>query len=363
DEEKGEINKIWVLKPGLYKITINNEPFNSYKDFTTVYVEEGISQVLKIVIGEDIEGNPTHLMGAGVLGGSEMERQRGNFQLDNAIHTNFNYTNDNENNKNEPSTSILLNGQFESRIVYDNKPLHITFNNWVEIETINNELDEFQISYDEIKSKNTLVYYFMKNIGYYTRLDMNSHIFPTYEYGNGNYLKITNSGDTLSYHNNVDRIEIKSQFFPLIMKMGTGINYRVFNHPKASLNIRAGLGRRQDNNSNFYYNSNENGLIDSIEYHVYREWNDFDQDGTEISFVGNFQLPFNILYYTDADILIPFDTSVPYTFDWEHNINLRLFRYISIDYKLRLRNIRQDNQSEYIAKRHALFLRLTYMLR
>ncbi|MBC8416640.1 MAG: membrane integrity-associated transporter subunit PqiC, partial [Candidatus Cloacimonetes bacterium] len=50
EEEVGEQEKIWVLKPGRYKVTVNNEPFNTYRDFTTVFVKKGKVQKLTIVM-------------------------------------------------------------------------------------------------------------------------------------------------------------------------------------------------------------------------------------------------------------------------------------------------------------------------
>ncbi len=364
DEEQGEINRIWILKPGLYKVTINNEPFNAYRDFTTVYVEEGTFQTLKLVVGLDEEGNPTHLVGGGVLGGSEMSARIGNYQLDNAIHGNFNYTSDNENEEYNPQSTILLNTQFDSRIVYDKKPIHATLNNLVEIETNKSTGNDFRISYDEIYSKNTFVYYFFKNIGLYTRLDVDTHIFPRNEYSPGNYVKIDRSGDTIGWYPNVSFLQIKPSLYPLVAKEGLGVNYLILNYPKARLNLRAGAGRRQDYNRGFYYKSVEAPMRkDSLNYSVYREYEDFDQMGTEFSLVGNFQFPFDISYGIDADVLMPFDKSVPLTFDMENTINMRLFKYLSLDYKLRLKNIARENQPEYISKRHVLFLRLTYILR
>ena len=49
--------------------------------------------------------------------------------------------------------------------------------------------------------------------------------------------------------------------------------------------------------------------------------------------------------------------------EWENVFNLKLFKYISLDYKIRLRNKQSEDGNEYIVDRHTLFLRITYFLR
>ena len=66
---------------------------------------------------------------------------------------------------------------------------------------------------------------------------------------------------------------------------------------------------------------------------------------------------------TNADILFPFDSNEDITVDWENVFNLRLFKHISIYYKLNLQNKKGENNNEYILNRHSLFLRLTYIIR
>jgi hypothetical protein len=64
----------------------------------------------------------------------------------------------------------------------------------------------------------------------------------------------------------------------------------------------------------------------------------------------------------NADVLIPFDKSANKVLEMENDFNIRLLRYISIDYKLRLKNKVTDDGS-YISEDHKLFLRWTYFLR
>jgi hypothetical protein len=154
-------------------------------------------------------------------------------------------------------------------------------------------------------------------------------------------------------------------FFPIVLKEGIGFNYRLFNTPKAKLNFRTGLGVRQELYHNFYnlVDKNYYDVAENQFYQLYREMEDVDNLGTEISLVGNFNLPFNLSYMTNADILFPFESGQSITVDWENVFNLRLFKHISIYYKLNLQNKTTENNEDYILNRHSLFLRLTYIFR
>ncbi len=359
EEEIGEQQNIWVLKPALYKVTVNNEPFNTYRDFTTIYIAEGKTQRLTIVVGTDEDDNPTNMVGAGVLEEDVTLAALQKMKFNSAIHANLNINSDNESNKDEHETTITMNLQLDNRLVYDNFPIHYTLKNLTELGTTKNPDIDFRITSDEMDLKNTLIYYFWEKLGLYARLDMNSHFFKENDYRTDkfNFIKKDVSGKIIDHGENVDKVEIKSYFFPLVLKEGLGINFRVLSLAKASLYLRAGFGMRQDINNDVFNYSH----TDSLNYRVYLEEESVYKEGTEISVVGNFQLPFNLSYSTNADFLFPFEKGEKNSMEWENVFNIKLFKYISLDYKIKLRN--KQVEDDYIISEHTLFLRVTYILR
>ncbi|MBN2461323.1 MAG: membrane integrity-associated transporter subunit PqiC [Candidatus Cloacimonetes bacterium] len=366
EEEVGEQQKVWVLKPGLYKVTINNEPFNTYRDFTTVYVEEGKVQNLTIVVQTDEEGNPTCLAGAGVLEETSFDVEQGRFKLSSAIHGNVNINSDNETDEDNPETTITLNSQLDNHLMYDADPLHYSMKNLIEVGTSKSEDTDFRVSSDEFDIKNTLIYYFIRNLGFYCRFDANSHFFEEKYHSASNfyYTKINTDGEIIEEDQLDDEVIIKPSIYPLVLKEGFGVNYRLLNFSRATLSLRAGFGLRQDFNRDvFVLTGIEIDEEEDIEYRTYMEEESTDTRGTEVSLVGNFQLPFGITYTTNADFLFPFKKEDITTLEWENIVNLRLFKYISLDYKLKLENKKPEVGDEYIVKKHSLFLRITYILR
>ncbi|MBU4445008.1 PqiC family protein [bacterium] len=365
EREYGEQQKIWMLKPGLYKITINNEPFNTYRNFTTVYLKESIFQKLTIVVDTDPEGNPTDLIGAGILEKSELVGAAGNWRFLNAFYGNANFNSTNENIQTEHKTSITFNTQFENKITYDNFPFNYTLRNLIELGTTKTTDTDFRISNDNFYFRNTLIFYFLKNVGLYNRFDAESHMLNEYVYFSSpiNYKKIDLASDIVETGHSTKQVLIKPGFRPITFKEGIGINLRAFNTGRINLNIRAGFGLRQDYYDNVFSLSDMTETTSGNIYKLFNAQKSQFKRGTELSLVGNFQLPLNLTYYTNADFLFPFRSDESTTIEWENVFNLKLFKYISLDYRLRLRNKQTDSGEDYIVDRHALFLRITYFLR
>ena len=366
EKEVGEQEKVWILKPGYYKVTINNEPFNTYTDFTTVLIEEGKVQKLTIVVNTDEDGNPTNLTGAGILEESFLEGTYGNLKFSSSIYANFNVNSNNEVDKDNPETTITMNAQLNNDLIYDEEPIFYKMKNYIELGTSKTTDMDFRLAADDFDLKNTFIYYFLKDFGFYGRFDLNTHFFREKYFSSSEfyYKKIDNNDHTIEDSVLTDEVEVKSPFYPLVMKEGIGINYRMLNSAKANLNFRAGFGMRQEMNDDMYqYNPEESGTLNDKEYRTYNEMKSESKTGIELSVEGDFQLPLNLTYSTNADFLFPFSKDDDASMEWENIINLKLFKYISLDYKLTFKNKQQESVDDYIVTKHSLFLRITYFLK
>jgi hypothetical protein len=300
-----------------------------------------------------------------------MEGQEGdivneNWRVSSAIHGNFNMNSNNESDKDEYATTTVVTSQLENRATYSNMPHYYNMRNLMELGFTKSTDTELRLSADDFDLKNTYVLFMLKKLGVYARFDINSHFFQTYRYSaeSVSYIKQDRKGKEIMRGVD-DEIQVTSAIFPMVLKEGIGFNYRIFNTPRAKLNFRTGLGIRQELYNDVFtlVDKNYYDLSTQEFYNLYREKENVYNRGTEVSLVGNFNLPFNLTYMTNADILFPFNQSEDITIDWENVFNLRLFKHISIYYKLNLQNKKPESGDEYIANRHSLFLRLTYFFR
>ena len=363
--ELGEQEKVWILKPGHYKITINNEPFNTYTDFTTVLVEEGSVQKMTIVMETDEDGNPTNLAGAGILEESFLAASLEPLKFSSAVHINGNLNSVNKPNEDDPEVTITMNSQLENYLIYDKDPLYYKMKSVIDLGVSKTTDTDFRLASDEFDLKNTGIYYFVNNLGLYGRFDVNSHFFDKIEYSSEKfyYQKFSENGVVLGDSILSDNVRTKSSFFPIELKEGIGINYRLLNLSRANLSFRAGFGIRQSFNKDVFVYNQTFIDADNIEHRRYSELASTNTTGTEVSLVGNFQLPFNLTYTTDADFYFPFDENDEYIFEWENSFNLNLFKHISLDYKFNLEKLGKDSGIDYLVREHSLFLRVTYFLR
>lgn len=363
DEEIGEKRRVWILKPGLYKITINDKPFNTLTDFTTVLVENGQLQDLRIVMGIDENNNPTNLVGAGILSGSETLKASEDWKLFSSIHGNFNANSNNATDKNKQEFTLNLNTQMENRLVYDKIPFHFTSKNIIDLGTSKSSDTDFRLSLDEFDLKNTFIYYFIKDVGFYSRFNMNSHFFPTYYYPTEAeaYKKFDENGNEIEAAIDAEKILLNPAVYPLNLKEGIGLNMRLLNRANVNLYFRTGFGLEQDIKKDVF----QKGIFIDDETGQYFKYDILESEykkGTELSLVGSMRFPFDLTYNTDAYILFPFDKSINKTVEWENTFNMKIFKYVSLEYKLKLEN-KELNNEEYIYSEHSLFLRLTYILK
>ncbi len=364
EEDIGERDRVWLLHPGLYKVTINNEPFNTYQNFTTVFLEEGSYQVLTIVVSTNEDGVPENLIGAGVLDETDINEEEEYFHLYSAIHANGNISSDNSNDQNNPTTVINANIQLDNRMIYDRYPYHLTSNLLVEAGMSKDEETDPRAADDSFSLRNTLVYYLVKSFGLYVRGDATTHFFPekVYSTDERNYVFINENSqrDTLLAK---DKVEVKQPWQPTELKEGFGVNWRILDKQRASLSTRLGLGFRQVYaNDVFLYSYTDNVEVNDsteVNYYVYNEVGNSTQEGVEFSVVASLELPFNLSYDSNLDILFPFDQGDP-SYEWENILNLRLFKQVSLDYKFTLTY--NEDVADYNILNHQFYLRLTYII-
>jgi hypothetical protein len=361
EDEIGKQERVWVLKPGLYKITINDEPANTYRNFSTVVVEKGRMEHLMLVVDTDEEGNPTNLIGSGVsaaLGDTGVNRA---YKLSSAIHANLNLTSNNETDKSNPVTSLSVTTQLDNRIVWDQDPYY--FNSKALLDaSLNKEEDTgFRVTDDQCSLRNTFIYYVIKDLGLYTRLDATSQLWSDHLYTTDplNYMLIDRDS-VEAIHMGRDEIVVSPNFMPLNLKEGVGLNLRLFNRPNISVNLRSGFGMRQDiNNEVFVKDNTWTDPGTGIQYEVYRELDNLSNNGIEFSAVSTFQLG-SVTLSSNADALKPMGKNKTGSYEWENTLTLKLIKYISLDYRYNLKYNKEV--ADYATYAHKLYLRFTYLL-
>jgi ABC-type uncharacterized transport system auxiliary subunit len=365
-EGVGQQLSAWIIKPGHYKVVLNGNPFNTFEDFATVEVKRGEVEQLTIVVTE----NPPHrLVGAGRIMIEDFYSGTGRTSISIMNHLNANFMSRNDVQKDKNSFSMNIIEQLDTKIVADYFPFHYTMKNLLEIGVAKDNDTDMMISNDKFDLRNTLIYYIFRNFGIYGRADMNTRLFDEYVVSKDEKIYQIRDKDGNSIGEELtDKFHTKKAFTPLTFKQGAGLNYRMMNRSRANVNLRAGLGFRQDFHGNALYFSRrvstdpeDRDFNPEIEddYYIYRRLSDVNQRGIEFSAIGNFQIFRDLNYSMNIDYLAPFDNNDSQNFEMENILNLRMFKYLSWDYRLNLDY--NKNVRDYVLFDHTLFLRFTYI--
>lgn len=343
EDEHGIDENLWILPPGNYMITLGGYSWSDLKDFTTVNLEKGDSHTLTIVV-DPSSSTGSIMVGAGILaddlGVGAVKFHKG------IIHANVHFNADNSLDEKDPSYSLSLFATLDNTIDHDFRPFHYNMRSIYDIGSNYSKDVDFRITPDTYSLKNVFLMYpwgkhkkLLNNFAFYIRGNLDTHFFDEYTKfsENKNYIKYDSDGNELERALDQDQIRSKIALYPLKLKEGGGLTYRINFGPKSSLSLRGGYGWQQDLNNRVF---SSDGTVDQdgITYDVYRESGDKYSRGIEttaifslVNFLSFFSLN------SSFDALFPIEaTGVMPRIENENQVNLRLYRNISLEFKLKL---------------------------
>lgn len=351
DEQLGENLRTWILPPGLYKIVKLGENVNSYINFATVRLLPG--ELIQFTIVMDSQTRA--FRGAGVLDFSGPRKKLSNWSVFSPLYGSFTLNRANDVTNKEQQTSMAFVAQLDYNLKYST-PRHYFLSRGQAEEgwNIQRGLSNFQSFLDNLRLKNIYIFYFLPGLGIYGRFFLETNIFTTnFYFDSPTQVKIYNEdGQLKQERKNIKKIVLSPKFSPLELKEGLGINLMVLKSLWGNLNLRAGMGYRQNINWHLLTKRENEAIFD--------EKSSTFLQGPEAAVIGNVRLFQNVMITSELDLLVSSEKSKALVFDWENNFNLRLTKNISIDYTLRLK--RDQSIVSYTQYEHILLLRYSYIL-
>ncbi|MDP2173777.1 MAG: ABC-type transport auxiliary lipoprotein family protein [Candidatus Cloacimonadaceae bacterium] len=367
DEDLGQPEKVWLLLPGTYMLKLSGGSWNDLRDFATIDVRVGESKVITVVVNPSGERNM--MVGAGDLGYSELLGSRTSIHKG-AVHGNISVSSNNNVAKNDPSFSVSLSGQLDNSIDADYGILRYNARSIYDIGMNLSNDRNLRISPDNYSLKNVVLLTpwhksdYFRNFSFYGRADMSTHFFDETLFfpSNKNLIMIDDLGDTLSIHTDQDRLRTKIAFYPMRLKEGTGITYRLIFNPKVTLSLRTGYGWQQEiNNRSLTFNRTGNSAVpgDTLIYDTYKEYVDLSNRGIESTLILS-ALNIGKFFSINSTIDVLFPTKIEdgnVQFESENRMNIRLYRNISLDINA---NIQYDeSKKDWIVWDYSSFLRMS----
>lgn len=369
DDEIGSYDKLWILPPAQYLVKLGGGSWSDLRNFVTVPLNVGEHKVLTMIV--DPAGETNFLIGAGVF--SDDDLGYGSKRIHKgAIHGNINLSSNNNVDKDKPSTSFTLSGQFDNSLDIHEQisPFHFTTRSLYDLGLNITNTSDFRFNLDDYSLKSVLLLYpfekkrFLKNFAFYGRADQSTHFFDetTFFTENKNYVLLDRNGVQTDYRIDQPSLKSKGSFFPLRLKEGTGITYRINFGTSSWLSLRGGYGWQQDFNDNSYrYTYSGDRDFDGTlrRYDFYREDPDRTTKGLESTVILS---AINLLNFfsinSTLDVLFPMGTPEnTYRLENENRFNIRVYRNVSLDIKL---NIQYDKEKKpWVVYDTSSFLRLS----
>lgn len=370
DDEIGSVDKLWILREGAYMVKVGGGSWSDLRNFATVPLSIGDRKVLTMIV--DTSTNATNLMvGAGVFAdddigfGSKRWHKgylSGDIRLDG----------DNNVDKNKPSTYLTMKAKFENSIdLHDQiRPFHFTTRSIYDLGLNLSTGRDFHFKPDSYSLKSVLLYYplekkaFFKNFAFYGRGDLNTHFFDetTYFEDPTNFALLNTSDSVIVHQQNATSFKSKIAFYPLILREGTGLTYRLNLGSNTWLSLRGGYGWRQEYNQRSY--TYDKPYIEDLgqgthSYEHYKEEEDRSSKGLESTLILSSINLLNFLSINSTvDVLFPMGVEDhTYILNNENRVNFRLTRHLSIDVEL---NTKYDkDKKDWVVYDYSSYLQLS----
>lgn len=354
---------VWILRPGKYKLVLNNRPFNTLQDFVTVNLVAGRGEDLTIVVDLADEEGQARLVGAGNVAIDEPSDEDSPLGIASALNGTLSFTADNEAGPGDFQVAYFLDSEIDTELTYEAGPLRYDLRNTVALGFNATERAPLTLASDELSIRNTLVYSFTDIYGLYARANASSTIFGNRLVPDDPVDYVTvEDGDITQTVRDARVIRLSPPFFPISLQEGVGLNVNAVQTEAVDLGIRAGIGATQALRYEVYEETGSQ-TIEGTDFTVYEPVRSEVRTGFEISAFGTIRLPFDTSVSTSVELFTPFTDPEDLSLQWETVANVVLVDNISLYYRFTLGNTRTAAEDPHFVQDHGVFLRLNYLIR
>lgn len=344
----GERLKIWVLKPGVYKLV---QPGGTYRDrvnFATIRLLPG--EVVRYVLVQDPD--TAEFKGAGL---SNTVSSNDTWILRGLLGGDFTFLRS-ELASTDRGWSIALNLFFDVTA-----RMTLGRHRWLsrleleEGQTRPPNTERFRNLRDRLFVHTIYTYAVVSWFGPYVRAGAETKVLPRTEEFDTPRRVVDENGRVIGEA--LERVDLATAFFsPVELIQGGGGNFQVFRSRDVELDLRLGLGARQviARDAHVLLSGSGPDRLVPLEAEAF--------EGVESSAVGSARLTRWVTLSTEFDSLYAFQADRPFIFTWRNQINLRLASFASIAYRFNALRNEALTLEDGVQTEHTLQLRFSYPL-
>ncbi|HWM87193.1 MAG TPA: ABC-type transport auxiliary lipoprotein family protein [Kofleriaceae bacterium] len=340
DEQLGEVTRVWVLPPGLYKIIRSGGTYRDRTDFATVRLEAGRLTRFTLVVDRD-DGS---FLGAGEndpdtdlaidVGDAQSSADQRRWLFRAVVGGDLNLRRTDEIGEQE-GWRVSFRAFFDgSARLLAGRHLWHTQLELEEGQTRLPDQDTFQSDADRLFFHTIYTYELLSWFGPYARAGLETKLLPRYENFDTpeDVIVVDEDGMPVRTLDDVRRVKLGSTFAPLSLKEGAGGNFRLLRTRFAELDLRLGFGGRQTIANELYvFEEDLTGgpgrLIPVVDSSV---------EGLEGTLVGLGRITRFITVSTELDGLVPVKGEDLVVVTSRNQVNVRLASFLSLNYRFNL---------------------------
>lgn len=344
DTLQGEALTTWLLPPGVYRIVRPGSNYRALRDFATVYVPPAGFVRYRLVLDPDTG----EFQGSGVLLPGEFGSPQGRAQrwatslVVGALGSLAQQRNVvGVNNQLTVAGSLFVDGQVAYNVGRHTASLLGQVEEGAsQIRPQEGDPLPLVKTRDRLRLDGLYTYYAIPWLGPYGRATGESQAFRTDVLVTEDTELLRRSASGREY---VEVVRTNDTFFvanpwqPTLLREGAGLNARFVNRRWITLNLRAGLGLRQNRYGGAWV-IEDTPRTPEIEY---RQVESFDQQGLESALVATARLPGWAVYATNLELFGDFQELERPSVEWRNTLTLRLTRSLSVNYYLNLERLPQ----------------------
>ncbi len=383
DPERGEKAKIWILKPGLYKIFGVGDNYNTITNFVTVRLLP--AKYTRFILVNDNTENMK------IIGGGIVNNNKTGIALSNWLYginvggsIDFSSYEDLNNNSSNSTTALML--LLNTNLDYKKNKIE-----WNSIFKVDEgiTIPEFNIlkmqnTNDEQRVSSMLTWRVIKWLGPYARAEATTELLPEYyrktDSELSHYFILLNQDSSFnSIDSTSNSISKEPILYPLSIEIGAGANIKLLNTNIFKIGLRGGFGYKQEwhkdeaetNNEitaikNIPNSINYNTITSNGNYTIIHRFEDITTSpelGPEISLDGIYRgrklsVESKLKYFLPTKRLSKPDIN------WWATISLNLTRSVTLDYQYKYVLQRPEEESaQKQESKHRVLLRFSIVNR
>lgn len=324
EEERGERVRTWLLKPGTYHVVRVGESVTTIRKFSVQLLPGTLTQ-RNLVVNTPPSGNgeyigfyprPVLQMTRAQIIASPITSQTelsGSLQLNTSQQT-----------AGADRSSLNLALQVFNRTRYNRSRDFASIRLIVEEGATKEEGEDLRKSIDRAEVRATYIYRLSRRIGPYLRGVASSNLFPEDVRFSAprDLVRVSRSGaiDTLR---GVSAFTVAPSLSPLTLRQGLGINSQLFRTFQMNMDVRFGIGARQDLLSDSYQLSASQTVVTARRTTT--------STGMEALLVMDARLARYVNLDSEFDVLMTSRRTDDWFFSWENRMRIALTSFINVD--------------------------------